>query len=343
MKYAQLMEYHFSGAVQLVEDASEPGQEKKLRFKAIVSEADMLNGNRRIYPETVLNEAFTSLNTAIAEGRAAPGLVDHPGWDGASLADIGIKWERFYPMNKTWWGEGTVVPTAKGRDLAAALEALVPVGFSTRGYGESEEITWEDGKPAQRMKALELVTVDGVVNPSVRHARVQSFAKENLEVNVEELQKALEEAVAKHEALVSTNEGHASTIESLNALVESLTARVAALETVEAELRTQIEAQAEQAAEYALTNKLNELTAGHRFAATIISEARELGATIETAEKIVSRLTHLIEAAATASAEQSSQPRGDVSSDEDREEEVDDKLTEAQKDDLRAAGLRPRV
>ena len=57
------------------------------RFEAVVSQADFLNRNRRIYPEGVLFPAFERLNDRLAE---RPGLVDHPAFGPSSVSDIGI-------------------------------------------------------------------------------------------------------------------------------------------------------------------------------------------------------------------------------------------------------------
>jgi hypothetical protein len=318
------------------------------RFKAVVSEADFLNGNRRIYPQDVLFPAFERLNEAIAGKTAQPGLVDHPEpFNPSSVSDIGIAWTGFSFEGKQVFGEGRIVPTAKGRDLQAAMEAGIPVGFSTRGFGTSEEIEVEGGKKARRMLELELETVDAVVNPSVRHARVQSYAKEEKDRMEQELLEAkaaleaAEAAKAAAEAKVAELEAQlaeaATRAEAAESRATELEGRVAELETLEAEA-------AALRAENELTAKLNELTEGHRFAATIIAEARELGVNIENAEKVVTRLKGLVEGVA-ASANETPGPRGVLSDEEERQDEGDQgdenahELTEAEIEELRQAGL----
>lgn len=331
----------------------ESAEGKTLRFEAVVSEADHLNRNRRVYPETVLFPAFERLNENIAQYGGVGGAVDHPGpFNPSAIPDIGIKWEGFRFEGKQVIGTGSVVPTTRGRDLAAVIEAGLPVGFSTRGFGESEEA--EDtlrGKHRVMKAGFELETIDAVVDPSVFHARLRHYRRESIEEMNEELNAALEAKGAAEakltssEARVAELEGtvaeKSSTVETLEARVteltqanESLTARVGELEAELSESR-------QQAEENALTAKLNELVEGHRFAPTIIAEARELGVTLESAEKVVTRLKALVEAAGASANEDAGQPRGVVESDEDAAQQTAEgtELSDEDEAELRAAGL----
>lgn len=348
-----IVEERFSPVKILEAEEGQPSG--ALRFEAVVSTADFVNRNSRIYPEDVLFPAFVAYNRLIDEGVAQPGLVDHPGmFDGPSLAAVGIKWERFWFEGKDVVGRGSVVMTQRGSDLAALMKAGVSVAFSTRGYGETEEIIGPDGTPVQQMKpGYTLDTVDAVCDPSVFRARVRRVSQEEKELMneleelkalVEKLTAELAEATEKLAGFAGVEESHQSEVEGLKGTVESLTNEKAGLEAQVAELTAKLEAQEtarkeqvedleariaeleaelakerETATENALTAKLHELTEGHRFAQAIINEARELGVNLETVEKVVGRLTALVEAAGAAANEVA--PRGDVSTDEDVPEE----------------------
>lgn len=319
-----------------------------VHFEAVVSEADFLNRNRRVYPESVLFPAFERLNEEISKWKAqgfkgAAGAIDHPEGH-MSISDQGLAWEEFIFEGKKVIGRGFIVPTAKGRDLQAVVQAGLPAGFSTRGWADSETFEAEDGKPAKRMLALDLETVDAVSDPSVMHARITRVIKEETDKMEEELKQAQEALaaalarVAELEALVAeantARDAVVATDAEAEAKTEALVARVAELEAVVAEA-------AKVTADNELTAKLNELTEGHRFAPTIIAEARELGVTIETAEKVVSRLTTLVEGVAAAS-NGAGAPKGDTSTEEDAEAVVEDTKptrTEQELADLKAAGL----
>ena len=87
------------------------------RFEAVVSEADYINQNRRMYPERVLFPAFSKVT---AEIERHPGTVDHPDPYGpVSVSDLGIAWESFWFEGSQVIGRGRIIPTAKGRDLQA--------------------------------------------------------------------------------------------------------------------------------------------------------------------------------------------------------------------------------
>jgi Prohead core protein serine protease len=322
-----------------------------LWFEAVVSEAGHLNRNRRVYPDYTIFPAFERYNDELAAGLGQPGLVDHPNiFSGTSVSSIGVAWEKFWFEDKLIIGRGRVVPTSKGRDLEAAMQAGIPVGFSTRGYGDKEEFNADDGKPAWRMlPGFELETVDAVVDPSVYHARVRKFSKEDLD-RMEEQLKELEAKLAAAEALVAELQGKLSEAETArDAAVSAPEAASGEHEAALGELQGRLDAAEARVAELekfevesALTAKLSELTEGHPFAATIVNEARELGVTVESAEKVVARLKSLVEAAAAAANSVEATPRGDLSTEEDVEPaKTDDKpkYSKEQLDELLSAGL----
>lgn len=289
-----------------------------LRFEAIVSEADYVNGNSRLYPESILFPAFMALKE---KGLANyPGLVDHPDpWEPGSISDIGIAWEDLWFEGKRVIAKGRAISTSKGRDLSAAMESGIPIGFSTRGYGEWEEET-RDGRSVRVMKSIKFETVaDAVLTPSVTFARVRSVSKEDQERMNEELQ-AAQAALAEAEAKLAAAEQRATeAAEAQTTATEALTTENAALTQRVADLEAALAATGEAAIEA----KLVALTAGHRFAATIVEQAKALGATAENAEAVVKSLTALVEAAATASNTGKPQtPAGDLSTDEDTTEDA---------------------
>jgi hypothetical protein len=320
------------------------------RFEAVVSEADFLNRNRRIYPEGVLFPAFERLNDRLAEN---PGLVDHPAFGPSSVSDIGIRWEGFAFEGKAVIGRGRIVPTQKGRDLQAAIEAGVAVGFSTRGYGAAEEVEHEDGRKARRMVEFDLDTVDAVVDPSVRHARTRHFTKEETEQMEQELKQA-QEALEAANARIAELEAQVTELKAANetapatALAEELVEAESKLSAAEARIQELegIVAEGEKAkAEATLESKLFELTSEHRFGAAIRAEVaalRESGipVTLENIETLVSRFQALVEAAGSTANDAA--PRGSIESDEDeapKTESARDRLTPQQLEELAAMGL----
>jgi hypothetical protein len=318
-----------------------------MRFEAVVSEVDFVNRNGRRYPREVLWPAFETMKENLAKH---PGLVDHPGFfDPASISGIGLMWEDFFMEGHQVIGRARIVNTQRGRDLAAAIEAGVAVGFSTRGYGSGEQKEI-DGRTVYELTDYSFSpdgSVDAVINPSVHHARLRGFTKEELDQMNEELQKAKADLEAANSAR-----------ETAEAALAEANGRVGALETERTDLQNEIEglradleaAQAElvqfRADQEAsqLEAKLVSLTSEHRFGATIraeVNKLRESGLPIngDNLEVIVTNLTALVEGAAGAANEGSEgEPRGDLQTEEDTETPTVE-LTEEEIEQLRNAGL----
>jgi hypothetical protein len=285
--------------------------------------------------------AFEAVNTAIERH---PGTVDHPDPYGAiSVDDLGIAWESFRREGSLIIGLGRIIPTVRGKNLQAAMEAGVAIGFSTRGRGAGEEQQIA-GRTIYVLSEYQLDTVDAVLDPSVGHARIRSFTKEEKEQMDKELETA-QEATRVAEARVGELEQQLSEATSAREAAEAQVAerdeRISALEARVSELEGELESRQDDA----LEAKLISLTSGHRFAPTIISQAKALGVNLENAENIVSVLAGMVEGIAAAHNEDvpadEGQPRGKVDTNEDVETPAknEDELTEAQREELKLAGL----
>jgi hypothetical protein len=293
-----------------------------------------------MYPEQVMWPAFEAVNAQIERH---PGTVDHPDPYGpVSVDDLGIAWESFRREGSLIIGVGRIIDTHRGKNLRAAMEAGVAVGFSTRGRGLGEEQQIAD-RTVYVLSEYELDTVDAVVDPSVGHARIRSFTKEEKEQMDKELETA-QEATRVAETRVVELEQQLSEATSAREAAEGLVAerdtRIAELEARVDELNAQIN----EGAVDALEAKLISLTNGHRFAATIIAQAKALGVSLENAENVVSVLAGVIEGVAASHNEDiadQGEPRGDVSTNEDVETPAEDAnaISEEKLAELRLAGL----
>lgn len=164
------------------------GDGEPTKITGIISVAETENLNHRLYPLAEWMKAIAVVNQEIARH---PGLADHP--EGTpSVADIAVNWTRFWlpEGSNEVWGEGYIVPTAKGRDVAEILKAGVDIGLSTRAYGTLRK-TDVDGRPVYVVNDLALESVDFVVNPSEIRARV---------LTIESLAPDIIEAIAKRVA-----------------------------------------------------------------------------------------------------------------------------------------------
>ncbi len=320
----------------ILEDAPLENGQRRVSFEAIVSEADYINRNGRMYPLSVLWPAFDAVNQDLA---AYPGAVGHP--MDPSFEDNGIMWSSFWMEGNYVKGRGSVIWTAKGSDLAANLEAGVKVGFSTRTYASFEDQTI-DGQTVRVAREMDPPYVDAVLTPSVKHATVLSVSKEQLDMELEEKLTAANEAVVAVEAkLVSANENAALIAGELAEAVsagEVAAERALAAEARIVELEAKLAERAELEAVDALEARLITLTGGHRFAPTIIAEAKKLGVSLETAEMIVNVLTPLVEGAASAHNEEGT-PKGDLTTNEDAPAVIAPERTPAEEAELYIAHL----
>lgn len=142
-----------------------------LKFRGKFQEANAVNKNRRMYPETVLKANVERLNEAIGN-RGLLGELDHP-------TDSIIHFENAsHLVTKLWWeghtlmGEGEVLNTPSGKLLRSLIEAGVRVGISSRGVGNGQ--TNEEGVLVIG-ESYKLITFDAVADPSTFSAFQQKI------------------------------------------------------------------------------------------------------------------------------------------------------------------------
>lgn len=133
-----------------------------LKFRGKFQEANAVNKNRRMYPESVLKSNVNRLDEAIKH-RGLVGELDHP-------TDSIIHFENSsHLVTKLWWegqtlmGEGEVLNTPSGKVLKSLIEAGVRVGISSRGVGNGQ--TNDDGVLVIG-ESYKLITFDAVADPS---------------------------------------------------------------------------------------------------------------------------------------------------------------------------------
>lgn len=145
-------------------------------YKQIVARVDFLNGNDRIYPKKVYEDALKVLK---AEGFPYAGEHPHPqhykGHDGeihfqCSIPNSAVKFREAYidEMGNVW-AEYMPLDTEMGRQVKAFLDNALPFGFSNRMTGETRKEK-RNGKIIDVAKKLKLFTWDIVLNPSEEKA-----------------------------------------------------------------------------------------------------------------------------------------------------------------------------
>lgn len=191
--------------------------------------------NGRLYPPPIWESNIGRLRPNLKE-RKVLGELDHPS-DGRTalqrashvITDLRLEGDRVI-------GEAEILDTSMGRDLKAILEAGVPVGISSRGYGSTKP----DGKGKEVVQEdYKLVTFDFVAEPADSTAYPEVFFEgAEFPAELEELMdesKKPDEATEEEETEESqeTQESKGSEEESLE---ESVAARVSSMSDEEKEL-----------------------------------------------------------------------------------------------------------
>ena len=142
--------------------------EGHLVFPAKLQEADIENGNGRVYPRNVLLREIQNYQK-IVEDRRALGECDHPDDSVVNLKNAS------HMVNRIWWEGNDVVGTIKvlntpsGNILRGLYESGVKFGFSSRALGSLQE-----GKGGAQLVQddLQLICFDAVSEPSAPGAYI---------------------------------------------------------------------------------------------------------------------------------------------------------------------------
>ena len=150
--------------------------EKSGWYKQIVARVDFLNGNDRLYPKQVYQDALEKLKE---KGFPYAGEHPHPkpyrGKDGniyfnTSIPHSAVKFRDAYiDEQNNVWAEYMPLDTEMGRQVKTFLDNGLPIGFSNRMRGSSKREK-RNGKTVQIAKKLKLYTWDVVLNPAEKSA-----------------------------------------------------------------------------------------------------------------------------------------------------------------------------
>ena len=176
-------------------------------YKQIVARVDFLNGNDRLYPKQVYQDALEELKR---EGFPYAGEHPHPkpyrGTDGniyftTSIPHSAVKFRDAYiDEQNNVWAEYKPLDTEMGRQVKTFLDNGLPIGFSNRMRGKSRKEN-RNGKVVQIAKKLKLYTWDVVLNPAEKSALqlpivLDDIEEENMnffDMSLKELEKWKEE------------------------------------------------------------------------------------------------------------------------------------------------------
>ena len=167
---ANLIEANYDD-VQLVTESTASGQ-KFHYIHGIFAQSDVVNGNKRVYPEKVLDESMNGyIGDYVSKSRAV-GCLTHPSNTAIDLDRVSHLITEMRKDGKNYVGKARVLNTPTGKIVQALLEGGVKLGVSTRADGKV--ITNSKGlnevAPGLGMKAIDIV-----FNPSAPDALVDSI------------------------------------------------------------------------------------------------------------------------------------------------------------------------
>lgn len=164
---------------------------KQICFRGILSEADSLNGNKRVYPKSVLREVYKK---AVADsektGQPIFGELEHAKDSHINLERIAVTFPEF-----TWDEEkgqiiGKAVPTftEAGKTVEGLAKSGMKICFSTRMSGTTKPLS-EDRKRelhimesatncVEVMPGARLISIDVVGSPSCQKAITDTVYEE---------------------------------------------------------------------------------------------------------------------------------------------------------------------
>lgn len=130
-----------------------------------LQEADVQNGNGRVYPHAIMEREVKKYAQLVAENRAL-GELDHPDSSIINLVNVSHMVTEVWMDGPSVMGKIKVLETPSGQILKALVESGVKTGISSRGMGSVKE---QMGKTIVE-DDFQLICFDIVSEPSTPNA-----------------------------------------------------------------------------------------------------------------------------------------------------------------------------
>ena len=130
-----------------------------------IQEAEVKNGNGRVYPRGILEREMKNYQKLVKEQRAL-GELDHPDDSVINLRNASHLVTEVWWDNKNVMGKVRVLETPSGQILKSLVESGVKLGISSRGMGSVSE---QQGRTIVE-DDFQLICFDFVSEPSTRGA-----------------------------------------------------------------------------------------------------------------------------------------------------------------------------
>lgn len=157
---------------------------QKHKFKGILLQDSTLNGNKRIYPKEVMQQAVKEYNDKFITTGRALGELGHPETGAKlNLHLVSHKITSIQENGNNWIGEAELLDTPNGRIASSLMKAGVVLGSSSRGMGDFKR---NKNGHDEILPGFKFATVsDLVADPSAPSAFVRGVM-ENVEYTFDE-------------------------------------------------------------------------------------------------------------------------------------------------------------
>jgi len=154
---------------ELIAESKKEGQ--SWFIEGVFAQAEVVNKNRRIYRESILDREVNSFVSEYVNTKRAVGELSHPNSSQINPDRVAILIESLTKQGKDYIGRAKVLDTPCGKIMQAMLEGGVVLGVSTRGSGSVR--TLKEGV-SEVCEDFKLHTIDAVMNPSAPKALVSA-------------------------------------------------------------------------------------------------------------------------------------------------------------------------
>jgi hypothetical protein len=170
VQFQKLLSEDLNSNVELLTENTSSG--KQLYIEGIFAQADVVNGNDRIYPSSILMPEFERYINECVKTCQAVGEIEHPDRPQPDLKQASHLITELRIEGSNVYGKARLLPTKMGRHAAELLEGGVRLGVSTRALGSVK--TRNDGVDVVQ-DDFRLFTIDIVGTPSAPDAFVNGL------------------------------------------------------------------------------------------------------------------------------------------------------------------------
>lgn len=154
----------------LIESRSSNGL---MRIKGKLQEAEVKNGNGRVYPKETLEREVEKYIKEQVNQNTAMGELDHPESSVVNLKNVSHNIKRIWWEDNNVMGELELLNTPAGKIAQEIVSSGIPLGISSRGMGSIKQI----GETVEVQDDLELLCWDLVSVPSTPNAYLKRISE----------------------------------------------------------------------------------------------------------------------------------------------------------------------